>query len=233
MSDIAVNAVAIAVFLMTLSALAGPLLHISPLIPAVSTLGFLGLVTADQLSWSGRGMTLFLALFTPAEQKKRLLAHESGHFLVAYCLGISVVDYTLSAWEVFRRGQSGLAGVQFDNDAQTETNLAWQATPLQLERWTTVWMAGIAAEQIAYGKAEGGDGDRAQVRQAFHQAGLPPGQWTIKENWGLLQAKNYLQCHRDAHRALQDAMAKGDSVADCYQILQNSIGNSTTIKPLD
>lgn len=221
MSDTIVNVVAIATFAMTLSALLGPLFHLSPLFPALATLGALGLVTLDQLGWEGKGTTLLLGFWASPADKKRQLHHEAGHFLVAYCLGIPVLDYQLGAWQNFRRGQSGQAGVQFDIKGLDQ---GWQDLPQRLERWSTVWMAGIAAEQLQYGQAQGGQNDRQQLHQALALAGLPPQQWPLKERWALLQAKNYLQRHALAYEKLMQAMAAGASVATCDQVLQASLG---------
>jgi hypothetical protein len=228
MSDTTVNAVAIAIFTMTLSALLGPLFHISPLLPALGTLSVLGLVTADQLGWEGKGTNLLLSLWASPAEKQRQLHHEAGHFLVAYYLGIPVLDYQLGAWQSFQRGQVGQAGVQFDLSGLDQD---WQTFPLQLERWSTVLMAGIAAEQLQYGQAQGGQNDRQQLHQVFALAGLPSQQWPLKERWALLQAKNYLQRHASAYQNLMQAMAEGASVVTCHQVLQCSLGQDPSFPP--
>ncbi|WP_228015802.1 hypothetical protein [Synechocystis salina] len=70
MSDSRLNLVAIAIFLMMMSALVGPIVHLSPAIPAVATLAILGIITADQISWQGRG-TDFLSVSSKPNRKKR------------------------------------------------------------------------------------------------------------------------------------------------------------------
>ena len=97
MQQTALNLIAVTIFSFTFLALVGPLLNISPTIPAVITLGLLGAATIDTLTWEGKGMTLLLALFASEEERERILHHEAGHFLVAYLLGIPVASYTLSA----------------------------------------------------------------------------------------------------------------------------------------
>jgi len=219
MSDSRLNLVAIAVFLMMMSALVGPLVHLSPAIPAVTTVIVLGLITADQINWQGRGTDFFVGLWQSKAERQRIVCHEAGHFLVAYYLDIPITDYSLSAWEVFKQGQSGLAGVQFDTrELQTQCQ-NWQQRPQALERWATVWMAGIAAEKITYGEAQGGDGDRQQLRTAFRLAGLPEANLPQKESWAFLQAKNLLETHGEAHQQLQRALQERRSVADCCQLL--------------
>jgi hypothetical protein len=227
MSETALNGVAIAVFLMTLSVLLGPIIHLSPLVPALTTLAFLGLVTLDQLAVQGQGLTIFLDLFTPAEQKERLLYHEAGHFLVAYCLDIPVVAYNLSAREVWQAGQVGRAGVQFEVPVWAEAAPPGRDLPQNWQRWATVWLAGIAAEQLIYGNVQGGNGDRQQLRQGFAQAGLSPHLWPQKESWALLQARHILTLEASAHEQLKLALAQRRSVEDCYALLSEIIKSPT------
>jgi len=54
MSDLPLNLTAIAVFLMMLSVLMGPLIHLSPFLTALSTISLLGLISADQFAWQGQ-----------------------------------------------------------------------------------------------------------------------------------------------------------------------------------
>ncbi|MFM1843429.1 MAG: hypothetical protein RLZZ490_2172 [Cyanobacteriota bacterium] len=210
---------AIAIFLMMLSALVGPMINLSPAIPAVTTLIVLGLITADQINWQGRGTDFFVGLFQSSAERQRILCHEAGHFLVAYHLDIPITDYSLSPWEVFKQGQTGMAGVQFDTQGLQAQCENWQQRPQALERWATVWMAGIAAEKLVYGEAQGGDGDRQQLRAAFRLAGLPEINLPQKESWAFLQAKNLLERHSSAHQQLQRALQERRSVADCYELL--------------
>lgn len=60
--------------------LVGPLLSISPFIPATITFILLSLVTVDTLAWGNQGTNLFLNLFLSEEQKQRIIHHEAGHF---------------------------------------------------------------------------------------------------------------------------------------------------------
>jgi hypothetical protein len=98
--------------------------------------------------------------------------HEAGHFLVAYFLGIPITGYTLTAWEAFKQGQPGLGGVTLIQKLPTDA-LAVGEMRLTLERFCTVWMAGIAAETIVYGSAEGGVEDRQKLKEALFALGRP------------------------------------------------------------
>ena len=221
MSELSLNLVAIAVFLMTMTSLLGPLVHLSPVVPAVATAGVLGLATLDTFSWQGQGSTLlldWLAGFSPAH-RNRVLHHEAGHFLVAQRLGIPITGYALNAWEALRQGHPGNGGVRF-GDPQLEAELQQGKLSAQrLDRYCTVWMAGIAAEDLTYGTVEGGMGDRQQLRLILTQLGLSPNQTQQKERLAILQAKTILQNNQTTYEALLTAMAERRSVEDCVKAI--------------
>lgn len=220
MQQTALNLIAIAVFIITLSCLLGPLFNISPTIPALATFGIMGLATVDTLSWESKGVTLLLDILASSEQRQRVIHHEAGHFLTAYFLGIPINGYTLTAWEAFKQGQSGRGGVIFDTETLKEKPLDLGEMRLTLERFCTVWMAGIAAEKLVYGSAEGGQEDCEQVRLALALAGLPEINHAQKQRWGQLQATSIIERHQTAYQALVTAMTKRASVAECCQIIQ-------------
>jgi hypothetical protein len=222
MQQTALNLIAIGVFGMTLSALLGPMFNISPTIPAVTTLGVLSLATLDSFSFQGRGVTLLLDWLagTRSEHRDRIVRHEAGHFLVAYFLGIPITGYTLTAWEAFRQKQPGLGGVTFDSQALSPNALNISDIRLTLDRFCTVWMAGIAAETLVYGSVEGGTEDRHQLREALISLGHPVSETSLKERWATLQAQTMIQEHWAAYEALVAAMEQRVPVADCCQVIQ-------------
>ena len=223
MEKTALNLIAISIFLMTLSCLVGPLIHLSPTIPATLTLGVLTLATLDTLTWQNKGINLLLDTFASPEQRQRIIHHEAGHFLAAYLLDIPVTSYTLTAWETLRQGQSGLGGVIFDTDALSPQLSDGRQRRLLLDRFCTVWMAGIAAETLTYGQAQGGQEDRQKVRMALRSADLPVNQYPQKESWALLQAKNLIQTHQTVYEKLVQAMANRASVAECLEMMQHNV----------
>ena len=220
MPQTALNLIAVGIFLMTMTCLLGPIFHIPPVVPAALTFGILGLATADTLSWNNRGVSLLLDLFASGEQRQRIVNHEAGHFLTAYFLGIPITGYTLTAWEVLKQGQLGRGGVSFDTESLTAEPFELANMRLTLERFCTVWMAGIAAEKIVYGDSQGGAEDRQQLRQALMMAGLPKIGYTQKERWAQLQATNLLIRHRQSYDALVEAMKERATVGECYAVIQ-------------
>jgi hypothetical protein len=223
MDKTALNIIAIGVFCLTLSALLGPLLNISPLIPSITTAGILGLAAVDTLTLQSKGVTILLDSLAPLEHRQRIVHHEAGHFLVAYLLGIPIAGYTLSAWETFKEKQSGSGGVIVDSNCLTEELLNPQEKQLMIERLSTVWVAGIAAEKMIYGTSTGGEDDIQRVRNLLFSSGLSLNSSRQKENWLLLQANNLVRNHQIAYHALVEKMEKRASVQECYQAIADTI----------
>jgi hypothetical protein len=225
MNPLSLNLVAITVFLFTMSALIGPLLHLSPTVPAIAAAGLLGLVTIDTLGWQGRGLTMALDAIagTSAERRLRVTQHEAGHFLVAHLLEVPISGYTLTAWEAFKQGQNGRGGVQFDDRQLLEQLQQGTISDRLLNRYATIWMAGIAAETLLYGTAEGGDDDRLQLRSILSQLRPAISDISARERWALLQAKTLLESHPETYKQLVEAMEQRLSVAECTQTIVRSI----------
>lgn len=224
MGQLSLNLVAISIFVMTMGVLLGPLINLSPAVPAIATVTLLGLATLDSLNWQGKGGLLLLdwiARFSP-EYRSRIIRHEAGHFLVAHHLGIPVTGYTLSAWEAFRQGQPGQGGVQVDAQG-LETELQ-QGNPADrvVDRYCTVWMAGAAAENLVYGAIQGGRDDVQKLRSLLSHLKLSSNERQQKERWSALRAKTLLQEHWSAYEELVVAMEQRASVTECQQLLRNA-----------
>jgi hypothetical protein len=221
MSQTTLNLVAITIFGLVMSSLLGPLLHLSPFVPATIAFAVLGIGTLDTFSWRGQVGTLlvdWVASFSP-EHRARVLHHEAGHFLVAHLLEIPVTGYSLNAWQALRQGQSGRGGVSFTTEPVEAELEQGQLSAQLVERFCTVWMAGIAAEQITYGNAEGGGDDRLKLNLLWSKLRSPT-QATLKQRWATLQAKTLLQENWSAYEALVAAMADQASVEDCCQLIE-------------
>jgi len=107
MSQTALNLIALSIFVLTFSSLLGPLLHLSPVIPAIATFSLLGLATIDSFGLQGKGGSLLLDLLASIspQHRARVVRHEAGHFLIAHILGIPVTGYAISAWEAIQSVQ--------------------------------------------------------------------------------------------------------------------------------
>ncbi|MEO0455883.1 MAG: ATP-dependent Zn protease [Cyanobacteria bacterium P01_A01_bin.114] len=222
MNQVTLNLIAISVFSVTMLALVGPLIHISPEVLAIATAGGVGLVTVDRFGWEGRGGNLLIDWLSQgsAEYRQRILHHEAGHFLVAYLLDMPIKAYTLSAWEAWRAGLPGSGGVVFDAEAIEAEIEQGQISAQQIDRYCKVWMAGIAAEQVIYGSAQGGSDDRSMLNTLLRQLDRPPAEASLKQRWATLQAKNLIEKETKAYQALLNAMETREPVEICQQHIE-------------
>ncbi len=222
MSQTAINLAAIAIFLITLSTLLGPLINLSPTIPAIATFTILGIATLDSFSFQGMGGTVILdwiAGFDP-EHRERVAHHEAGHFLVAHLLGIPVTGYALTAWEALKQKQSGQGGVSFDDSELASQLESGTISAHLLDRYCTIWMAGIAAENLVYDNAEGGADDRGKLAAVLSGLKFSEAAGEMKQRFCALQAKTMLHKNWETYLALVKAMQQRATVIECLQVIQ-------------
>ena len=221
MRETGLNILAVIIFTLTLSVLLGPILNISPVIPATATFVLLGLVTIDTLSWQNQGVNLLLDIFASAEQKERIIYHEAGHFLTAYLLDIPVIGYTLSAWETLKHKNSGSGGVIFQTDSLEQKKEDLKDLNLIRERLGIVLMAGIAAEKITYNNSEGGQEDQQKFQKIYSNLGLNSSNLVVKKRQAILQAQYLIEKHQSSYLALVEAMKERKDVTECQNIIKN------------
>ncbi len=226
MNQLSLNVLSITIFGMTMSVLLAPLLRVPEGLVAVTIMSIVGFTTIDAFAWKGKGATIFLdriARFSKAH-RDRVVRHEAGHFLIAQQLGFEVTDYSLSAWEAFRKGNGGQGGIQFDASEVDRTMAqGGEAATQMLDRLCTVWMAGIAAEQMEYGVVEGGEDDRFTMAQALIQLKMPQSSVEIKQRAATLRAKNLIEANQVPYQALVAALEARATVGECYA----AIGQAT------
>jgi hypothetical protein len=225
MSQTALNLVAISIFIITISSLLGPLFHLSPTVPALATFTILGIATLDSFSLQGKGGTVLLdwiASFSPAH-RERIIHHEAGHFLIAHLLDIPVTGYTLSAWEALKQKQPGQGGVSFDDTELASQLDRGKITAQMLDRYCTIWMAGIAAETLVYKNAQGGADDKNKLAGVLTNLGFSESSGEMKQRLCTLQAKTLLQENWLAYQALVDAMGKRAPLTECQSAISDAI----------
>jgi hypothetical protein len=227
MNQTALNLVAISIFVMTLSTLLSPLLHFSPVIPALATSSVLAVATLDSFSFQGKGGNLvldWLASFSP-QHRDRIVRHEAGHFLVAHLLNIPITGYTLSAWETLKQKQPGLGGVSFADRELTAQLDRGIITAQMLDRYCTVWMAGLAAEDLVYSNTEGGADDRQKLRSVLTPLGYTANSVAQKQRWATLQARTLLQNNWSAYEVLVSMMQQRVEVDECCRAIEENRGD--------
>ncbi|MGB8688593.1 MAG: ATP-dependent Zn protease [Microcoleus sp.] len=225
MKKTSLNTIAISIFAITVSILLGPVINLPQTVPAIATFCLLGLATLDSFQWQGQGGSILLDWLagTSREKRDRILHHEAGHFLVAHLLGIPVTSYALNAWEAFKQGQSAQGGVRFADKKLAYQLQSGTLSAQLLDQYCTVWMAGIVAEKIVYGNAEGGAEDLTKIKAILTQLRRPSSEIQLKQNWGSLQAKSLIESHKLAYESLVAAMAERATVDECCEIIQQNL----------
>ncbi|MBM5801598.1 MAG: hypothetical protein FJ077_12370 [Cyanobacteria bacterium K_DeepCast_35m_m2_023] len=156
----------LAVAVVSLLAVIGPLLHLSPWLISLLVVLMLGSLTVDAARFGGRGGHL-LAETLPGglARLRRIAVHESGHVLVAEAESMPVRQVLVGSLACLREGLRSNGSTQLDPPAAAKLPLS------ELRRWSRVLQAGMVAEQLQYGSAIGGADDRALLGQLWGLSG--------------------------------------------------------------
>jgi hypothetical protein len=199
----------------------------------------------DRVITNGAASESFVKVFNPGVQEK-IIRHEAGHFLCAYLLGLPVEGCVLSAWAArqdarFDKRQVTAGTSFFDPELSDQINKS-VITRSSIDRYSIVVMAGIAAEAIHFGRADGGAGDEMALVTFLSQLnGRPvPGVVPVWNNesirnqarWGALQAILLLREYKEAYDALVDALERGGNLGDCIYAIENA-GRNNDLQPLE
>lgn len=165
---------------------------------------------------------LYRGLF-PAYREK-VLKHEAGHFLAAYLHGLAVRGYVLSAGEALRAGIPGQAGTLFEDEELFAELRKGILSNRAIDRFSIVSMAGIAAEAIHYGEAEGGESDVAALIRMLTTLNPPWKEQVVREQarWAVLEAVLLLRKNVKAYDALCEAMRERKSLGECVLVIEEN-----------
>lgn len=189
--------------------------------PALVALGVL--LAADQFILRGMTFeTVYRALFPRYAEK--IVTHEAGHFLAAYLCGLPVRGYILSAKEALAAGIPGQAGTLFADDDLSIEIQKGKVTAGSVDRFSIVAMAGIAAEAITYGEAEGGEADIMDLLRLLTTLQPPWTEQSVRSQarWAVLQAVLLLRGNQKAFQALQQAMKERKSLGECVSSIEEN-----------
>jgi len=193
-----------------------------------------GALSALALDAAGRALSPTYA--------RRVAMHEAGHFLVAYLVGLLPRGYTLSSAgalvaEVRARGLgAALAGLTRPA-AQAGTRVCDGAFRAEVaggrlrgrtvDAAVCVALAGVCAEYLTYGTAEGGLDDVRQLDGLCRALGFSQAKADSQIRWAVLNACALLRRHAGAHAALAGAMERGDGVAACVGVVEDALAGMT------
>ena len=189
------------------------------------------LALADRVLLNGAVSESFIKVLSPQTQTK-ITKHEAGHFLCAYLLGCPVEGYVLSAWGALndsRFGSRGVnAGTSFYDPLLSKQITSNKVGRSSIDRYSIIVMAGIAAEAVEYGRADGGAGDEMALITFLSQMnGGGQVAWndvTIRNQarWGATQAVMLIREYKECYEALVDALERGGSLGDCIHAIEKA-----------
>ncbi|CAA0842135.1 Unknown protein [Striga hermonthica] len=124
-------------------------------------------------------------------------------------------------------GKYSSIGTQFW-DEKLENELAeGRVNGTAFDRYCMVLFAGIAAEALVYGEAEGGENDENLFRSisVLLEPPLSVAQMSNQARWSVLQSHNLLKWHKHAHRAAVKALEKGDSLSVVIKRIEEAMSS--------
>ncbi|MCP9785695.1 hypothetical protein [Cyanobium sp. N5-Cardenillas] len=195
----------VVVLLVSLGAVAGPLVGLSPWWLTVLVAVGLGSLTLDAARYGGRGGHL-LAEALPGGQGRlrRIAIHEAGHALAASSDGLVVQRVLVGSLACLRAG--------VDSGGCTEFALpeSVKLSAEDLRRWSRVLQAGMVAESLVYGDSVGGDDDRALLGRLWGLSGFDVATARLEQRRARREVEQALRARRaemeaEAERLLQAA----------------------------
>lgn len=179
------------VALVSLIAVVGPGLGLSPWWISLATLLGLGGLSLDAARFGGRGGHL-LAEALPGGQARlrRIAIHEAGHVLVAGEEGMAVDEVLVGSLACLR------AGLSTSGSTRLEPPQHAKLPPEELRRWSRVLQAGMVAERLIYGDSIGGADDRGLLGRLWGLSGLDVDTAQREQRRARREVEQWLRQHR-------------------------------------
>ena len=197
------TAAGVAVLVVSLLALLGPLLGLSPWFTTALVAFTLASLTVDAARFGGRGGHL-LAEALPGGQARlrRIALHEAGHALVADHEGVPVTAIHVGSLACLRAGlAAGGTTVLTPPDSAR--------LPLEdLRRWSRVLLAGMAAETLVYGGSEGGADDRSLLGRLWGVSGHDVATAQREQRRARREVEQWLRAERPRLEAEADRLTR-------------------------
>ncbi|PHT89211.1 hypothetical protein T459_04324 [Capsicum annuum] len=122
----------------------------------------LGLAILDAILLGGSCLAQISSFWPP--YKRRICVHEAGHLLIAYLMICPIRGVILDPIVAMQMGIQGQAGTQFWDEKLENKPAEGRLSGTAFDRYCMVLFAGIAAEALIYGEAEGGENDENLFR---------------------------------------------------------------------
>ncbi|KAL6888459.1 hypothetical protein ACP4OV_009485 [Aristida adscensionis] len=185
----------------------------------------LALATADAIFLGGTCFAQISCFWPP--YKRRILVHEAGHLLTAYLMGCPIRGVILDPFVALRMGIQGQAGTQFWDQKMEQELAEGHLSSTAFDRYCMILFAGIAAEALVYGEAEGGENDENLFRNlcTILNPPLSVAQMANRARWSVMQSYNLLKWHKKAHRAAVKALEGGHSLSVVIRRIEEAIAS--------
>lgn len=185
----------------------------------------LGLTLLDATFLGGSCLAQISSYWPP--YKRRILVHEAGHLLVAYLMGCPIRGVILDPIVAVQMGIRGQAGTQFWDEKLQNELAEGRLSGTAFDRYCMVLFAGIAAEALVYGEAEGGENDENLFRSisVLLEPPLSVVQMSNQARWCVLQSYNLLKWQKHAHRAAIKALENGDSLSVVIRRIEEAMSS--------
>lgn len=184
-------AAGLAVALVSLAAVLGPALGLSPWLISLMVLLGLGSLTVDAARFGGRGGHLLAeALPGGRARLRRIAIHEAGHMLVAAEEGMVVQRVLVGSLACLR------AGLSTNGSTQLEPPEHVKLPPEELRRWSRVLQAGMVAEALIYGDSLGGADDCSLLGRLWGMSGLDVDTAQREQRRARREVEQWLRQHR-------------------------------------
>ncbi|XP_047945256.1 uncharacterized protein LOC125191870 isoform X2 [Salvia hispanica] len=153
---------------------------------------------------------------------------KSSTGLEAYLMGCPIRGVILDPIRAMQMGIQGQAGTQFWDEKLQHELSEGRLSGSAFDRYCMVLFAGIAAEALIYGEAEGGENDENLFRSI---CGLlePPftiAQMSNQARWSVLQSYNLLKLHKAAHRAAFIALESGGELSLVIRRIEEAMSST-------
>ncbi|MFO0119688.1 MAG: hypothetical protein ACK512_06260 [Cyanobium sp.] len=197
------TAAGVAVLVVTLLALVGPLLGLSPWFTTALVALALTSLTVDAARFGGRGGHL-LAETLPGGllRLRRIALHEAGHVLVAEREGGAVAAIHVGSLACLRAGLSAGGTTVLAPPGSARLPLE------ELRRWSRVLLAGMAAESLVYGESEGGADDRSLLGRLWGLSGQDVATAQMEQRRARREVEQWLRAERTRLEAEADRLAR-------------------------